>query len=513
MEIELISKGKHTLHGLNFYLSYFDDIAKVLPREDYCFIVGGWVRDRILGEPVGYNIDVDFLVTCDPEKVARDFAQRVGGHFFVFEKKGFIIKRPVVASVVLHLPPYRYRFDFSQVKGKDLEKAIEEDLKDRDFTANAIAVNLDDVLSIGAKQTIVFDPTGGIKDLEQGLLRPVSLENLKKDPVRILRGFRISIEKDLTLTEDFFEFLEKNKKLILKAPPERITHELFKIMKHPKGSRVIRKLYEVGLLEVIIPEFAKLREVKDQGEHHIYPLDEHTLKILEFVEEVIEERTKYLSLELLRDFGCKRFLGEFTDVELLKWGALLHDIGKPDTFEIKEGKVTFYNHDKVGEEIVKRIGDRLRWGEQATKFIAKLVRYHLRPFYLRESFLRGELKRRGMAKFWKECGDIAPHLFLLSIADAYASGDTEEEIKALLETISELESFKRSELTEEKVKPLLSGHEIMAILSISQGKMVGEIKRKLEEAQMEGTVRTREEAVEFVKKVYENILSAGGGHG
>ncbi len=510
MDLEIASKGKHTLHGLNFYLSYFDDVAKVLPREDYCFIVGGWVRDRILGERVGHNIDVDLLVTCDPVRVAQDFARRVGGHFFVFEKKGLLIKRPVVASVVLHLPPYRYRFDFSQIKGKDLEKALEEDLRDRDFTANAIAVNLDDVLSIGAKQTIVFDPTGGIKDLEEGLLRPVSLENLKKDPVRILRGFRLSIEKDLDLTKDFYEFVERNKKLITKAPAERLTHELFKIMKHSSGWRVIRKLYEVGLLEEIIPEFARLREVKDQGEHHIYPLDEHTLKILEEVEKVIEDRSKYLSLELLKDFGCRRFLGEFTDVELLKWGALLHDIGKPDTFELRGGKVTFYNHDKVGEQIVKRIGKRLKWGEPATSFIGKLVRYHLRPFYLRESFLKGELKRKGMVKFWRECGDVAPHLFLLSIADAYASGDSEEEIKALLETISELESFKRNELGEDKVKPLLNGHEIMAILSISQGKMVGEIKRRLEEAQMEGIVRTREEAIQFIKKAYEDILSAGG---
>ena len=501
----MVSRGKHTIHGLNFYLSYLDDVARVLPREELCFIVGGWVRDRILGEPVGYDIDVDLLVTCDPQKVAREFAEITGGHFFVFEKKGFLIKRPVVASVVLHLPPYRYRFDFSQLKGRDVEKALEEDLRDRDFTANAIAVSLDDVLSIGAKQTILYDPTGGIRDLEEEVLRPISLENLEKDPVRILRGFRISIEKNLRLTEDFYEFVERKGDLILRAPPERVTHELFKVMKHPRGSKVIRKLYEVGVLEKLIPDISRLREVKDQGEHHIYPLDEHTLKTLEEAERVIEERAKYLSAELLKDFGCRRFLGEFTDIELLKWGALLHDIGKPRTFQVRDGKVTFYNHDKVGEEIVRDIGKRLRWGEEATKFVSRLVRYHLRPFYLRESFLKGELRRKGMARFWKECGDVAPHLFLLSIADAYASGDSEEEVKALLETISELESFKRNELTEERIKPLLTGHDIMALLGIPQGRTVGEIKRKLEEAQMEGTVRTREEAVEFIKRVYEEM--------
>ncbi|AAC07883.1 HDIG domain-containing metalloprotein [Aquifex aeolicus] len=503
--IEIVSSGKHTLHGLNFYLSYFDDVAKVLPREHYCFIVGGWVRDRILGEPVGYNIDVDFLTTADPVELAKNFAKRIGGHFFVFEKRGFLIKRPTIASVVLHLPPYRYRFDFSPLKGKDLEKALIEDLKERDFTANAIAVNLDDVLSIGAKQTIVYDPTGGIKDLEQGLLRPVSIENLKRDPVRVLRGFRIAIEKNLQLTEDFYEFVKEDPRIVLKSAVERITHELFKIMKEKTAHKVIRELYEYGVLEAIIPEIGRLREVKDQGEHHIYPLDEHTLKTLEYLEQVIEDRAKYLSAELLENFGKKRVLGEFTDVELLKWGALFHDIGKPQTFAVREGKVTFYEHDKVGAQIVREIGERLRWGDEATEFVAKLVRHHLRPFFLREAFKKGELKRRGMANFWRECGDIAPHLFLLSIADAMASGDEEEDIKALMETIAELESFNRNEMKEEIQKPLLNGDEIMEILGIKPGKIVGILKKALLEAQIDGKVETKEEAIEFIKRSTKNL--------
>jgi len=504
MEVEIVSGGKHTVHGLNFYLSYFDDIARVLPRGEHCFIVGGWVRDRILGEPVGYTIDVDLLVTYDPEKVAKDFARAIGGHFFVFEKKGIFIKRSVVASVVLHIPPYRYRFDFSQLKGRDLERALEEDLKDRDFTANAIAVNLDDVLSIGAKQTILFDPTGGIADLEREILRPVSLKNLKKDPVRMLRGFRLAVEKRLSLTPDFYRFVEKNGRLLLKSSPERVTHELLRIMRSDRSSEVVRKLYETGLLEVIVPEVSELRKVKDQGGHHIYPLEEHTLRTVEELDKVIEDKERFLSEELLSQIGTRRFLGEFTDIEFLKWGALLHDIGKPRTYKERDGKVTFYQHDKVGELIVRDIGKRLRWGEEATKFVAKLVRYHLRPFYLREAFTKGELKRKGMAKFWRECGDIAPHLFLLSIADARASGDSRKGIEDLLTTVRELENFRKSE-PEKSPKALLNGYEIMELLRIPPGREVGRIKRELEEAQMEGKVRTREEAVEFVKKLGRSI--------
>ncbi|MCS7196413.1 MAG: CCA tRNA nucleotidyltransferase, partial [Aquificaceae bacterium] len=191
----LFEKGiKHTAHGLNFYMTYFDDIAKVLPREAYCFIVGGWVRDRLLGEPVGFHIDVDLLVTCDPVGVAKGLAERIGGSYFEFEKKGLFIKRATVATVILRLPPYKYRFDFARIGGRDLEKALVEDLLSRDFTANAMAVSIDDVLSIGAKQTLIYDPAHGVEDLEKGLLRPVSLKNLEEDPVRMLRGFRLAVE-------------------------------------------------------------------------------------------------------------------------------------------------------------------------------------------------------------------------------------------------------------------------------------------------------------------------------
>ncbi|MDW8067133.1 MAG: HD domain-containing protein [Aquificaceae bacterium] len=505
MEVFFEKGIKHTAHGLNFYMTYFDDVAKVLPREAYCFIVGGWVRDRLLGEPVGYHIDVDLLVDCDPREVAKKLAERIGASYFEFEKKGIFIKRPTIATVVLRLPPYKYRFDFAQIKGKNLEKALVEDLLSRDFTANAMAVSIDDVLSIGAKQTLIYDPAHGVEDLEQGLLRPVSLDNLEEDPVRILRGFRLAVEKGLQLTEDFYHFVEKKAHLLKKSPPERITLELFKILRHTESSKVLRDLYKHGVLQVLFPDTARWKEVKDQGEHHIYALEEHVFKVLEALELVIRERDRYLPAELLENLGKMEVYGEFSDMELLKLSALFHDLAKPHTFEIREGKVTFYNHDKLGAELVKEYGKHYRWGEEATKFVSKMVREHLRPFYLRESLSKGQLTDRGRANFWKECEDIAPHLFLHAIADALGSGDQEIEIKRLLETIHDLVSYRRDKLSKLSVKPLLDGEEIMRMLGIGPGPLVGKIKKALEDAQLEGKVSTKEEAVEFVKEYFRNL--------
>ncbi len=500
-EIEFVKGIKHTAHGLNFYLSFFDDIAKLIPREDYCFIVGGWVRDRILGEPVGYNIDVDLLVTCDPREVAQKFAQVIGGSYFEFEKKGLIIKRPTIATVILRVSPYKYRFDFAQIKGKDIEKALVEDLKSRDFTCNAIAVSIDDVLSIGSKQTILYDPTGGIDDLEKGILRPLSLKNLEEDPVRLIRGFRLSIEKDLELTQDFLEFTKTKGYIIKKAPPERVSLELFKILKNNRSGNIIRKLYESKLLEYIFPEVSDFRKIQNQGENHVYPLDEHVLRVLEALDEVIQNRQAYISGEFLEDFGHMHFMGEFSDIEALKLGALFHDIAKPATFEIRDGKVTFYNHDKLGSHMVREIGKRMRWGSDVTNFVSKIVEHHLRPFYLRESLVKEQLTDKGRAKFWRECGDIATHLFLHAIADAIASKDTQKQLKALLEVIHDLYQYKKSKYSQVPVEPLLNGKEIMDILGIPEGPMIGKIKKELETAQIEGVVKTKEEAIEFIKSL------------
>ncbi|MCX8060532.1 MAG: HD domain-containing protein, partial [Aquificaceae bacterium] len=385
---------KHTAHGLNFYMTYFDDVARVLPREAYCFVVGGWVRDRLLGEPVGFHVDVDLLVTCNPSEVAQRLAERIGGSYFEFEKRG-LLRRPTVATVVLKLPPYRYRFDFAQIKGKNLERALVEDLLSRDFTANAMAVSIDDLLSLGAKQTIIYDPAHGVEDLEQGLLRPVSLKNLEEDPIRLLRGFRLAVEKRLSLTQDFLDFAEQRGDLLRKASPERITLELLRILRHTESHRILKDLYRHGLLQVLFPDTGRWKEVRHQGEHHIYPLEEHVFKVLEALEGVLREREKYLPAEFLEGLGKREVHGEFSDLELLKLSALFHDLAKPHTFEIREGKVTFYNHDKVGAELVKGYGKLYRWGEEVTTFVARMVAEHLRPFYLQQSLRTGQLTDRG----------------------------------------------------------------------------------------------------------------------
>jgi poly(A) polymerase len=287
------------IHGLLFYNSYFDTVAKALPKQTICFLVGGWVRDRLINRPIGKKIDVDFIVTTDPFEIVKNLQKLVGGSIFQFEKD------KKVASIVFFEEDTRYRFDFSYLdisdimssnadlteKEKRIIKRIEEDLLQRDFTINAIAVNFDDTLGLGASQTVLFDPANGLEDINEGIIRPISFENIEDDPVRILRGYRLAQELEFKIEKNFDKWVSKNKELIKNSPKERIRDELLKIFDNEGSSKTLEKLIEKHLLQEIIPEIEAMVKIKKQEEYHKYPLIEHSLKTVDYMEDFLKKKT------------------------------------------------------------------------------------------------------------------------------------------------------------------------------------------------------------------------------
>ncbi len=286
------------IHGLLFYNSYFDTVAKALPKQTVCFIVGGWVRDRLINRPLGHKIDVDFLVTTDPFQIVKNLQKLVGGSIFQFEKE------KKVSSIIFFEDDTRYRFDFSFLdisdimssneelneKEKKIIKRIEEDLLKRDFTINAIAVNFDDTLGLGASQTVLFDPANGLEDLNEGIVRPISFENIEKDPVRILRGYRIAQELDFKIEKDFEKWVSKNRGLLKNSPKERIRDELLKIFDNEDSSKTLEMLIDKKLLQVVIPEIEEMIKIKKQESYHKYPLIEHSLKTVDYMENFLKKK-------------------------------------------------------------------------------------------------------------------------------------------------------------------------------------------------------------------------------
>ncbi len=509
-EEEFDIKTKY-VHGLLFYNSYFDYVFKALDKNTICFIVGGWIRDRLLNRPLGSKVDIDFVITSNPLEVVKKLKKILGkGDIFQFEKE------KDVATIIFYEGNVKYRFDFSYMnvddimfnrnldfydKEKKIIERIEEDLLQRDFTINAMAIVFDDAVGLGATQTVLFDPSGGLEDLQMGLVRPVSYENIQKDPVRILRGYRIAQQLDLDIDKDFENWVKKNREIIKNSPIERLRDEILKIFDNKEGYIYIAKLVEIGVLRELLPVLDKFKNTKIHLDIGKETLLEHSLKTLAYIEKFLDDKgflASFLDIELIKNLGKKQFLTDFTDLTLLKLASFFHDIGKIN------GKVEdIENHQKSSKDIfLKEVSPKLSLGEKASKFVGDLIGKHLEVWKLYKLHLEGSLTNKDKNIFWFKNKDIATHLFLLTLADTKATYGDKYHFEKIKDFIIYLQAYYfdiyKKEIVEE---PLLSGEEIMKILNIKPSKLVGEIKSKLLDYQLEGKIKTKEEAIQFIKSL------------
>jgi len=255
------------IHGLLFYNSYFDSVYKALGKDTICFIVGGWVRDRLINRKITNKVDIDFLVTTEPFDIVKKLKNLIGGDIFQFEKE------KKVATILFSEGDIKYRFDFSYLEIPDIKdfeerekiiiEKLYEDLLSRDFTINAMAVNFDDTVSLGVSQTLLFDPSNGYEDLNKELIKPISIENIKKDPVRILRAYRLAQELNFNIDKDFEKWIEKNASILQNSPQERIREEILKIFENDGTAETLKKLIENKIIKSSLKDKNIFEEMKE----------------------------------------------------------------------------------------------------------------------------------------------------------------------------------------------------------------------------------------------------------
>lgn len=467
------------VHKLTFY---HPKIEKISSCVETAYIVGGFVRDRLLGVRSD-SVDIDVAVP-DPDEFARCVERELSIKPFSFERE----------KTVYSFVSDGFRLDVSGILGN----SIEEDLKKRDFTVNAIAVDMREFLLPFNDDVVLIDPTGGFEDLQKGILRPVYESALSDDPVRILRGVRFKLELGFSYHDSFISQALASSHLIENAPSERVRDELIKVLSRSNFHKFLR---EIDNLKAFYPVFRELRgieEIPPSGVHQ-FNLKEHTLRCVKLLETyALPERGGILGKYGER-IGKFEFFSGFTDAECLKLSALYHDVGKPLTVKEKGDRLTFYNHDKVGAEITKKAFLRLSLGKKAARFGYTCVRFHLRPFFLYQLWKEGNLSSRAVYQFFRDAGDFSFHVLLLSVADFGATSEEYfGELPLYRSFLKELVSFYSERL--ENLKPLLSGKEIMEIKGIEKpNRCVGLFKEKLLELQAIGVVKTREDAVKAVK--------------
>ncbi|MCK5403611.1 MAG: CCA tRNA nucleotidyltransferase, partial [Desulfobulbaceae bacterium] len=292
------------------------------------YFAGGAVRDWLCGK---VSCDLDITVNSDPFEVAKTVARQLGGTFVPLDDE------EGVARVA-----WRMDIDFSRFR--EGVSTIIEDLCRRDFTINAMAVKFDPDLPGLEYPYDIIDPTGGADDLKNGIIRAVSESVFVKDPLRLIRAYRFMASFGFALDPVTKQLIRKCSGLIGTAATERISYEMERIMASDRASDVIGLMAEIGLVWKIFPELKRGVGCKQPASHHL-DVFSHNLETLKMMEQLQQSPAEYFP-------GHGRELKEYLEQKRrrvwLRWAAFFHDIAKPETYELRDGRRTFYNHDRSG---------------------------------------------------------------------------------------------------------------------------------------------------------------------
>jgi putative nucleotidyltransferase with HDIG domain len=464
------------------------------------WIVGGALRDELLGRPVR---DIDIAVAGDPEPVARAVADSVGGPVFR-------LSEAFGAWRVIDRRAGRV-FDVSPLQAD----TIEEDLARRDFTLNAMA------RAVGAPETAaraltagslpggaLIDPLGGRADIEARVLRVLGPEAYERDPLRPLRLARFAAELGFEPDPDTARLTAEAAPRVANAAGERVFAELRRLVIADRVLEGIALADRLGLVAAVLPELAALHGVEQSQYHHL-DVYGHTIEVLS--EQVqLEGRLEEIFRELAPRLEAvleEPLADELTRREALRFGALLHDIGKPRTRGVRpDGRVTFLGHDAVGEEMVRAVCRRLRASERLSRFLEGVTRHHLvLGFLVHER----PLPREVVYRYLKTTSPVEVEVTLLSCADRLATRGKNAElaIAAHLDLARELMQEALLWRASGPPRPPLRGDELAHELGLEPGPELGRLLAELERAAFTGEAATRDEAVDLARRLRENSRS------
>jgi poly(A) polymerase len=486
-------------------------VIAALPEGTELYLVGGAVRDALLGRK---SYDLDFALPSGALPFARKLADRLGGAYFPLD-----VEREY-ARIVLDLSDgemagERIKLDFATYQGATLD----DDLRLRDFSINAMAISMHPPHHL-------VDPLGGAGDLATRRLRVCSPQSLLNDPLRILRAIRQAIDYDLQIVPETIRLMRQAVDQLDQVSVERIRDELFRILEGGNPRSGLDILERIGVLGLVLPEVTLLKGVQ-QSAPHVYDVWTHTLEVVHRLSAVLAALSGaydantaanlILGLVSLRLGRYRQALEEHMAARLnpdrslralLFLSALYHDSGKPARRQIDEAeRVRFIGHDQEGEQLVVSRAEALHLSNLEIERLRLVVRHHMRPFLLGQ--LEGLPTRRAVYRFFHDTGAAGVDICILSLADMLATyGPTlrQEDWAHQLDVVHcLLEAW--WEHPQEQVAPpsLVNGNELMCELKLRPGQTIGQLLEAIREAQAEGTVTSRTEALELAR----TLLAAG----
>ena len=390
--------------------------------------------------------------------------------------------------------------DLSPVRG-----SIEDDLAQRDFTIDAIALPL-------TGDAVPVDPYDGASDLDRRVIRALSSDVFVDDPGRLLRAVRLAAQLGFDIEPSTRAWIESNAGLISSVAPERTREELLRLFGSRDTVRWLREMDELGLLCRIVPELEEARGVAQPKEHY-WDVFDHCIETVGQVERLLqsEEGAGFLGDDIpvdARDYFSQHGSDGHMRLNLLKLVGLLHDISKPATKTVEpSGRIRFFGHDTEGAEVAGNILRRLRFSRAGIDLASTMVEHHLRPGQMAR---QGELPtRRAVYRFHRDLGEAVVDTVYLNLADYLAARgpDLDENDWDYRREVAR--HILRGNATSEGTRRppgLIDGHDIMRELGIPPGPKVGEMLEMVREAHSSGCVSTREEALSLLA----GELRAGG---
>ena len=428
------------------------------------FLVGGYLRDLLLGAPAK---DYDFALPKDASSFIETIEEAFHLHFFKVGKEE-------INTTTYRIIREGMSIDLTFLQGE----TIEQDLRRRDFTVNAVAFSLQD-------ETFHW-VEGALEDVGKKLIRTVSNRSIDQDPLRMLRAIRyLCILEGFAIDKELKEEISLKREKILSLPGERIRTELDQILLSPRPAVGMKSLDESNLLFSLFPELKGLENLGQNEHHHLDALF-HTLLII--------EKISWASQWVARN--DREVLLNQADRLSLYYAALFHDIGKQDTYSKDEkGSVHFYTHEAFSVQAAEGIMERLRFSNLMKNKVLHLVKNHMRILNL-----SWQTKETALRRLVNQIGDETPLLVLLSLADKEASRGI---LSAQIDEVVERHCLRILELFREKdivhPPPLITGHDVMA-LGHSSGPKVGQILSFIRQKQVEGEIKNREEALRVIKE-------------
>ena len=453
----------------------FKDLSDVADRMGKdCYVVGGYVRDLLLGIP---SNDIDIVVVGSGIRVAEAYQELVGGELTVYKSYGTAMVKSGEGLEVEFVGARKESYVRGSRNPIVEEGTLQDDLTRRDFTINSMAICLNK-----SRFGELVDPFGGVQDIENGILRTPTDPGITfgDDPLRILRCIRFATRLNFRIDETTWNGVLSNTGGLDIIVQERVTSEFNKIMASKYPKRGIQLLKESGILDKYIPELCVLDIGGDGVVRHKYNY-EHSVDVLDNMSKV-------------------------SDNLWLRWCALLHDVGKGVTRRYsKVNGWTFYNHEQESPALIKTIFERLKQplGEEL-EYVMKLARLHMSPQNIANNTVTDSAVRR----LCNEAGDDISDLITLCECDLTTKDSNKKQLF--------IDNFEKVRVMVESLKsrdfvrlfqPCISGDDIMKILGLRPGKLVGLLKGILKDAILDDLVPNEEEPLrELLIKEYDKYI-------